>query len=182
MERPQPRELCQTMLRELDLQPPLNIDLLVARLAAQRGKAIDVVPTDLPPNQAYGLTGGDETCDVILVQARTSLWHQRLIILHEIVHLWCQHPRTRIDHSYGRDPADDFHAISPAMLAAVFGDRRVATDQPGTPQTCYDDPYEWEAEMMATILLGWVGADDAPGPRLRDPLESLLGDAPAREW
>ena len=169
--------LCRSTLQSLGLSPPLDVDLLRARLGERRGKPIDLVLTpNLTGRRTFGITASKPGApsDVILVESQTTWAHQQLIVLHELAHMICGHPTTAIDHSYRAHQVDEYQTISPQAVAAVLGTRQA---QQGT--SLYDDPIEWEAETMATIMINWV-----PGCSLRaieppsDPLEAVLGDIP----
>lgn len=207
------RALCRDTLRQLGLRPPLDVALLADRLGAARGKPIDLVPEELDPAHAFGITGGDHTCDVIMYQVRTTRIHQLLIILHELAHIIAGHPRHSLDHSYNSVHTQEFSEIAPSMLAEVLDGARSGPTTPnpepsaagGTRRsqfslrhrsragayqaaaglaslkTLYDNPIEWEAETMATIMLGWVDLSAAPSSSPPPgTLESIVGDVP--EW
>ncbi|WP_214364595.1 hypothetical protein [Pseudonocardia sp. H11422] len=196
MDRRELKDLCRDTLRQLGMRPPLDVHELCERLGAQRGRPIELVPTtELPPNSAFGITGGDDSCDVIMYEARTTWTHQRLIILHELAHMILRHPRRAVDHSYDSAYAQEFRMISPETLAEVLGPgwagtpaepvsrsdrprwplRRSSADRsvPATsaPRSLYDNPIEWEAETMATIMLPWVTLG---GPRPTSACEGKL--------
>lgn len=202
MDRRELKDLCRETLRQLGMRPPLDVHELCERLGAQRGRPIELVPTtELPPNSAFGITGGDDSCDVIMYEARTTWMHQQLIILHELAHMILHHPRRVVDHSYNSAYAQEFRMISPETLAEVFGPdwartpverasrsdrprrllRRPGADRsvpsPTVRRSLYDNPIEWQAETMATIMLSWVTLD---GPRPTSASEgklmAVLGD------
>lgn len=116
------RALCRDTLRRLGLRPPLDVALLADRLGAARGKPIDLVPEKLDPAHAFGITGGDHTCDVIMYQVRTTRIHQLLIILHELAHIIAGHPRHSLDHSYNSVHTQEFSEIAPSMRAVRTND------------------------------------------------------------
>jgi hypothetical protein len=185
--------LARQTLRQLELRPPLDVDLLRVRLGERRGKPIDIVAsTNLADYQTFGITGSKPSaeCDVIMYEARTTWTHQIMIILHELAHMICQHPREAVDHSYRAEFAQQFQTISPQALAEVLGTRppspwrrtlRRRRAQPLFGRSLYDDAVEWEAETMATIMISWVPGCGAGHitPTPADPLEDILGDVPA---
>lgn len=189
MNRNQLRKLCQQTLRELDLRPPLDVELLCERLGRRRGRPIIVAASDeLAGRRKFGFTWDDPAADAALImyEARTTWTHQMMIILHELAHLICGHPGAAIDHSYRTDHAREFQEISPLALAEVLGTapprppRRGRKSQPRLAATLYDEPAEWEAETMATIMSGWVpGLGGAGGRTGSDPLEAIVGDVAA---
>lgn len=169
--------LCKSTLQSLGLRPPLDVDLLRERLGERRGKPIDLVLTaNLTGRQTFGITASKPGApsDVILVESQTTWAHQQLIVLHELAHMICDHPSAAIDHSYRAHQVDQYQTISPEAVAAVLGTRPV---RPG--KSLYDNPMEWEAETMATIMINWVpGCGSRAVEPPSDPLEAALGDIP----
>lgn len=191
MNRRQLHALCQQTMRQLGLTPPLDVELLRDRLGDLRGKPILLAPdTALARQRHFGFTVDDPGADatVIFYEPRTTWSHQILIILHELAHLICGHPGHAIDHSYRADHAHEFQEISPQTLAEVLSKsppkraRRLTrrSGRPGIERSLYDQPAEWEAETMATIMIGWVpGCGGYITPSPADPLQAILGDVPA---
>lgn len=187
MNRNQLRKLCQRRLRELDLRPPLDVELLCDRLGQRRGRSIIITPSDeLAGRRKFGFTWDDPSADAVLImyEARTTWTHQMMIILHELAHLICEHPGAAIDHSYRTDHAREFQEISPSALAEVLGSAPLRRPKRGGNRrallgaSLYDEPAEWEAETMATIMSGWIpGLGGRPREgRQPDPLGTILGD------
>lgn len=188
MNRSQLRRLSQSTLRELGLQPPLDVELLRERLAVRRGRQIILSPSrDLVGRRKFGFTWDDPAADAVLImyEARTTWSHQLMIILHELAHLICEHPGHAIDHSYRAEHQREFQEISPQALAAVLGDEPPSTRRRRRSRTkfgssLYDEAAEWEAETMATIMSEWVpGYGGYVPPPPKDQLQSILGDVTA---
>jgi hypothetical protein len=189
--RRQLERLARQTMRELGLRQPLDVDLLRTRLGERRGKPIEVVASaGLAGYQTFGFTGShpDADCDVIVYEARTTWAHQMMIILHELAHLICDHPRDVIDHSYRAEFVRQFQEISFETLAEVLGDRppsgrswpRLPGLRPKVVRSLYDEAIEWEAETMATILSSWVnGLGGYQPPQPTDELHAILGDVTA---
>lgn len=75
MNRRELDKLARQTMRQLGLSQPLDVDQLRTRLAAQRGKPIDVVgSTSLAEQRTFGITGSrpGAACDVIMYEARTT--------------------------------------------------------------------------------------------------------------
>jgi hypothetical protein len=186
--RRQLRARAKTILRALGLQPPLDILLLCQRLGEQRGRPIKTVAMETSVGaRKFGFLYDDPTAAaaLILYEKNTTKTHQDMIILHELAHVMLDHPDQAVDHSYRAAFAAEFQTISPTAIAEILGhkppSRRQKKRSEGTfGRSVYDDPIEWEAEMMATIMWGWTpesGAYYPPPPK--NTLEAILGDNPA---
>jgi hypothetical protein len=135
------RKRCRTLLRELDVRPPLDVRDLCARLARRRGRPIRLVAHPIKVPGPFGLWFMTASMDVIFYQRETTRPHQDHIILHEIGHLVADHPS---------DEGDDqaWEALTP--------EERPAQPQRALRRTCYDSAYEREAELIATYILEWA--------------------------
>lgn len=190
MNRSQLRKLCQHTMRDLRLRPPLDVEALREALGEHRGRPIIIAASDeLSGRRKFGFTWNDPSADAVLImyEARTTWTHQMMIILHELAHLICEHPGTAVDHSYRTEHAQEFQEISPLALAQVLGTapprraRRTRRRQRPLAASLYDEPAEWEAETMATIMSEWVPGlgGTASGRNRTGPLETILGDVVA---
>ena len=104
------RKRCRTLLRELDVRPPLDVRELCGRLARRRGRPIKLVAHPIRVPGPFGLWFMTESMDVIFYQRETTRPHQDHIILHEIGHIIADHPsdsgelqRTCYDSSHERE-------------------------------------------------------------------------------
>ena len=182
MNRRELGRVARGVVQDLELARPLDVSLLIERLAQQRGRPIELVATDaLPPNSAFGFTGGDETIDVIMYEKRTARAHQTLIVLHELAHMILDHPRHAVDHGLASLRAEEFQTISADALAEVLGQGARQRRRTGFGRwrkqvpSLYDDRNEWEAEVLATILFSWTPACGQLHSEPRtDPFEALL--------
>lgn len=195
--------IARARLREMGLRPPLDAHALADALGRLRGKPIHLVPTsELPPMTVFGVTGGDDTNDVVLYNARTSSTGQLGVMLHELAHVLLDHPREAVDHAFRGDADEEYAAISPDAVAALMGDPQapaalpedpdspVDTETPrwrwpwrrneepaDRPASLYDSDIEWEAETLGTVLMTWIpgyGGHAPPAPA--NALEDVLGD------
>lgn len=149
---------CRRLLRDLDVQPPLDITELCARVGAYRGREIRVVAV---PLKRFGVSFDAGTCDVIAVQSHTSRPHQDHICCHELGHIVCGH----LDpgHPYQEDDvadADETHdaAVVAPLLPFDGMPRRLR-------RSCYDSPYERAVELIATTFMEWAAVPGcAPQP------------------
>lgn len=143
------RRQCRLLLRELDIQPPLDVRVLTQRLAATRGRKIQLLEYPLPVPGPFGMWYGLSDRDVIWYQQGTAAWHQEHIILHELGHLLAGHPSdAEVDDEMTAEIAANPPAgIDPRELGGGASRRR---------RTCYDDQREREAELTATTIQEWA--------------------------
>ena len=139
------RKRCRGLLRELDVQPPLDVHEFCARLAVVRGRPIKLVPYALWADGPFGLWFKGRTTDFIVYQEHTTKPHQRHIILHEVGHILADHP------------SDEGAETMCDLLAGAL------PEPPETLRcrTAYEEREEREAETVATIILEWASILDA---------------------
>ncbi|MEB3371321.1 hypothetical protein [Saccharopolyspora mangrovi] len=131
----------KSLLRELELDAPLDVRELCNRLGQRRGRPIKLRAYPLPAPGVFGLWIGTADADYILYQRDTTVAHQEHIILHEIGHIISGH---------GSDEADDdiwqqiFPNIPPEIVLRAL--RRDG----------YGPAFEREAEMVATVIKEWA--------------------------
>ncbi|QIS02061.1 hypothetical protein F5X71_06790 [Nocardia brasiliensis] len=142
------RRYCRKVLRDCDIQPPLQIEELCHRLGDHRGKRIRLVPWALPVPGPFGLWMSRSHEDWIFFQAETTRVHQVHIILHEIGHILCEH----VDDTDLNDVPD----LGPDFPADLT--------KRGLRRTCYDEQRERHAEMVATIIQEWSSVIDYTTP------------------
>lgn len=151
------------LLRDLDLDSPLDVRTLCERLAQRRGRPIKLVPYPLPVPGVFGLWIGTADADYILYQRDTTAAHQEHIILHEVGHIISDH---------GSDENDEdiwgqlFPDIPPEMV-------RRALRRDGYGPAC-----EREAEMVATVIKEWATLLDrlkVASDRKTEPARRLQG-------
>ncbi|MDH6695700.1 hypothetical protein P3T26_000148 [Streptomyces sp. MAA16] len=127
------RRRCRTLLRDLEVGYPLDVQDLCRRLSIRRGREIRLIPYPLESPGPLGVCVATDTADVIFYQQDTTRPHQDHIILHEVGHILFEHLAV---------PAADLvsHELGPAG-----GRVRM--------RTVYDSEEELEAELIATIIL-----------------------------
>ncbi len=145
------RRQCRTLLRELDIRPPLDVSQLCARLGEHRGRQICLQPMPIPVSGPFGIWLSLPGSDVIAYQSETSRTHQDHIILHELGHLVAGHRSDEDDDTLLREL---FPAIAPETVRRML------------QRTSYDTSQEREAETVATIILEWASVLDSIIPRL----------------
>lgn len=159
------RKRCRRLLRDLDVQPPLDVPNLVQRIGESRGRSIELYSYPIRVPGPLGLWFGPEEgdphgVDAIFYQQETSKPHQDHIIVHELGHILADHPSDESD----RDAAvTEIHQNPPGE----------GFDQPprARRRTCYDSHYEKEAELVATIILEWASVLEQRS-RMIEPPES----------
>lgn len=129
------------LLRELDLDVPLDVHELCQRLAQRRGRAIKLCAYPLPTPGAFGLWVGTADTDYILYHRDTTVAHQEHIILHEIGHIISGHNSNHADDDIWQQIFPD---IPPEVVLRAL--RRDG----------YGPAFEREAEMVATVIKEWA--------------------------
>ncbi|GAA5611584.1 hypothetical protein Spla01_02738 [Streptomyces platensis] len=164
--RPGVREMERRLrqeLRELGIQPPLDVAALCKALGTKWGRDIELQPAPLPQPGPLGLLVETPEADVILYQEETTRLHQDHIILHEIGHMLAHHEGGSVD------PDAMVPRVEPGGAHKVL--RRCS----------YDDQKECDAELVATIILEWaLVLDNVTAPLSADPsvrqVQAALGD------
>lgn len=130
------------------------------------------MPYALPVPGPYGAWIATATADYVLYQQKTTKPHQDHIILHEVGHILAGH-RTGEDHHDEALWQQEMPDISPGTIRRAL--RR----------TSYEAAEEREAELIATIVLGWASVLDHVAPQsASEPslqrIQTALGDR--RGW
>ena len=144
MSRDQSRQQCAALVAELDLPEPFELEEFCLRVGRRRGKPLMLMPT--PMAMGGGLCGlwlGTATRDYVFYETDTSPLHQQHIVFHEIGHILRQHSPKRI---FGLDVARALApSVEPGEVQRVLG------------RDTYGDDDEYEAELIATLILHRVG-------------------------
>lgn len=141
------RALYREALRGLDLDLPLDVAQLCARYGERRGRPIKLIAHPLPAGMPNGVWLAADDADYFFYQANTSRLHQDQIIVHEFGHLIA-----------GHQMLGDLSSVS-ELMGPTDGESDAALRR-----TCYSDDREWEAEMLASLILSWAGdASDTVG-------------------
>ncbi|GGM81306.1 hypothetical protein GCM10012275_59940 [Longimycelium tulufanense] len=164
------RRRCRRLLRELDIQPPLQVKELCEQLGRQRGRPINLAPFPLPVPGPFGLWIAAADADHIVYQQETSPFHQDHIILHEIGHILAEHRSDDHDEEFWLSMMPD---LSPEAVRRAL--RR----------SSYDTAHEREAELVATLILEWAAVLNRVSPTRASNaavqrFQSALGDR--RGW
>ncbi|MCE7008181.1 hypothetical protein LWC34_35990 [Kibdelosporangium philippinense] len=144
----------------LDVPAPFDIDELVRRIGAVRGRPIVLRAVDLPADGPSGMWIATGSADHICYAAGTSPLHQEHIVLHELGHLLCGHTAPQ------PDPDKIFKflmpSLDPAMVRSVLG------------RSAYSDPEERQAEMFAMLVLERANRLPSRRHRLSPELAEVL--------
>lgn len=146
------RMQCRTLLRRLDIHPPLDLPTLLDRIAADRGRPIELHAYPLPVPGPLGVWYGLPDRDLICYQQQTPEWHQHHIVLHELGHALSAHPSDlQVDDEVTRAiAAAPPEGVDPAELSA-------GGEGPSRRRrTCYSERYEREAELYASTIQEWA--------------------------
>ncbi len=133
------RRLCEQELRSLELDLPFDAVQMCERYGERRGRPIAVLGHPLPAGVPNGVWLVGDDADYFFHQANTSRVHRDQIIIHEFGHLIAGH-----------------QLVDPAAAAEGADDMPAEATTEALHRTCYDDDREWEAEMIASIILGWA--------------------------
>ncbi|MDF0532573.1 hypothetical protein P0W64_22475 [Tsukamurella sp. 8F] len=136
------RRLCEREVRTLELDLPFDAVQMCERYGERRGRPIAVLGHPLPAGVPNGVWLVGEDADYFFHQANTSQVHRDQIIIHEFGHLIAGH-----------------QLVEPAVAAPDDMPDEATSD--ALHRTCYDDEHEWEAEMIASIIMGWAAEANA---------------------
>lgn len=168
------RRMCLRLLRDLDVQPPLDVRGLCALIGEHRGREIRLLPYPIPATGPFGALVRGSTADHIVYQRDTTRQHQDHIVLHELGHLLAGHISAPAGAELGQPVISEdesrrrFPDLDPVMV-------RRALRREG-----YDDAHEQQAETVASVIHEWASVLD--GARLRRStgearsLDPALGD------
>ncbi|MER8182008.1 hypothetical protein [Kitasatospora sp. NPDC094015] len=146
------RERCDALLDRIDVPRPFTVEKLVAKIAADRGRPLRLLPLPARSNAAeVGICGmwvAFGTVDHVYHSVVTSPIHQTHIVLHELSHILLGHRQ-----SGEPDPSELqqlFPDLDPAMAARLLarGRSEATTEQ------------ERETELLASLI--WHRFESAP--------------------
>jgi hypothetical protein len=136
------------------LPEPFEAETFVARLAAERGRPIELMSVTAPEGAPCGLLMSTERADYILCPTTTTALHRQHILLHEVGHLLCGHTGAdgrvdgvALDAAAGRQLMP---SLSPELVRRVLG------------RTTYTEVEEREAELVASLLAQRVVRPEEP--------------------
>lgn len=144
------RRRCAAIASGLDIPRPFDLDILLARVAASRGREIYLHPLVSGPGIPCGLWLGTEKADHIFAEEDTSLWHRMQIAVHELAHMLLGHSSTgdgalRLASLLAPD-------VSPAVTRMFLG------------RSVFFTAEEQEAETLASLILARASGRPAARP------------------
>lgn len=164
-------------LRELDVHPPLSAGDLCARLGQLRGRPIRMQAATLPA-EVFGLWIPGTMIDYIVFQSQTTPLHQRHSQLHEFGHIYCGHrPEGRVELVDAMLRHGEFRTSASDDIRSSLARRTSPEDRVNG----YGDEQEYEAELVATILMEWASVADYVTPRRSahddvNQIQTVLGE------
>lgn len=117
----------KALVDELELAATAAPETLAARLAAQRGRPIKILPYPEPiiaesrrteEPLPYGVWIADPAADYVFYRPETTPSHRRHIILHELGHIWCRHVGEQIEPTNDRTAVPDHDAVARVVQRA----------------------------------------------------------------
>jgi hypothetical protein len=133
------RRRCAAIAASLDIPQPFDLDVLLARVAASRGREIYLHSFVSGPGVPCGLWLGTAKADHIFAEAGTSPWHRTQIVVHELAHMLLGHGAT--GDGAVRLASVLVPDVSPALIR-LFLRRSV-----------YSSAEERDAETLASLIL-----------------------------
>lgn len=154
MSRARVRQECADLVASLEIPVPFDLEILCRSVGERRGKPILLMPTAMVFGNLCGLWLGTAKADYVFFEENTSRLHQQHIVCHELGHILRQHPvKKTLGAEIARALAPD---VEPGEVQRVLG------------REAYSDEHEFEAELIATLVLQRVSR-----PRVVDTPTSL---------
>ncbi|MER5466256.1 hypothetical protein ABT010_37560 [Streptomyces sp. NPDC002668] len=127
--------------RDLGLSGVRSLQGLVDTVAKRRGKPITLTEAPLPP-EVSGFCARGEERDFIVVDARASELTRLHASLHELFHLWEEHPSSDAHQPMTEDTVRQLlPGLKPGPVLQVL------------TRSHYDNAHERRAEAFATVML-----------------------------
>jgi hypothetical protein len=158
----QVRERCETLVANVRLPHPFDLEAFVANLSSDRGTEIRLLPVPLPRGAPCGLYVSAGALEYLVINDAVSGPQRIHVALHEISHLLLGHSSMVITDSNAIGWL--LPHLDPAAVRAMFA------------RTAYDTVSEQEAEVAASLLGARVGLGEPPSLGVAaDPLVKRLG-------
>jgi hypothetical protein len=133
------RRRCRELVGELDIPIPFDARRLAERIAAGRGRPIDLVAFAMPAAAPCGIWFAAPDRDIIMYELHTSPLHQEHIQLHELCHILCSH--------------EPVGSTDPQVARVLFPDLDPGVVHRSLHRTHYTLGQEQEVETLASMIL-----------------------------
>jgi hypothetical protein len=142
-ERDLARKQCEDLVAVLEVPEPFDLGSLCQRIGHASGRPIVLMPTAMIFGNFCGLWLATSKADYVFYEQHTTPLHQLHIVFHELGHILRGHSASR---TLGEDVARALTAaVEPGEVQRVLG------------RDTYNDDAEYEAELIATLLLQRIG-------------------------
>jgi hypothetical protein len=167
------RRQCRALVKALDIPVPFDARLLAERIAADRGRPLDLVPAAMPNDAPSGIWFATPERDIILYEQNTSPLHQEQIQLHEFGHVLRKHD------AIGTTNPQTSRLLfpDPQTFRLLFPDLDPDVVNRSLHRSHYTENEEQEAELVASLILArarrlrpvseWAAPADAAAIRQR---------------
>jgi len=150
-----------SVLREVGVPEPFDVDMFCANVAARRGRRMQLHELPAGVGRVCGLYVSLPTVDHVYFAAGTSPQHQQHIIVHELMHLLFGHGGLR--------------GFSPEVLERLLPGLDPGLVRAALARGGYSDPEEREAETVASLVMQHTG--HAPMGTDGDPVAARIETA-----
>ncbi|WP_157129016.1 hypothetical protein [Nocardia amamiensis] len=144
--QPSRRSRLESLVERLQLQDGWTVDELVTSVERMRGRRIVRAP--LPENAPVGLFGlwlARPADDVVLYRKSSDPLMERHVVAHEVAHML-------LEHGSRTSPGEPATSLVGVDVGRGLGSS-VSTMQAARGASAYDDECEYEAELLATLIL-----------------------------
>lgn len=133
------RELCEPIIRRMNIEWPLDITALCRQVAAERGRPLHLLGLTGRGGAPTGLWVTTDTADYIFYNELASPLHRAHIVLHEIGHMV-------LAHAAGT-------TLSAATAQLLMPGLDQAAVRKSLSRSDYSATQEQEAEVFATLIM-----------------------------
>ena len=147
------RDRYAAVLREVGVPEPFDLDVFCRNVADRRGRRVALHELPVGLSGVCGLYVSLSAVDHVFFAAGTSPRHRQHIVVHELMHLLCDHGGLR--------------GLSSEVLARLLPGLDPALVRAALARGGYSDPEEREAETVASLVMEHAG--HAPAGMGGDP-------------
>ncbi|MFI7608522.1 hypothetical protein ACIBTV_25680 [Micromonospora sp. NPDC049366] len=162
----------------MTLPSPWDLTALVSQIARERGRPIQLLGVDLGGSALHGLWVATPRADYIAYPNRSGPFKQTAIVLHEIAHMWLEHPSRDMAELEGRASISPYNAAHEEEADELAEAILLRADAPPAPP-----PVEHELLRVIDTFGTDTPNDDLRGSRsLRSALRRHLHRLYAARW